>query len=334
MINFRWHRFWSIFQARNREFYRDWGTLGWVFLFPILMVIAFGYIFNLDDNQIYKVAKSGTSTLAVSEFFQYIDVETADEGIEKLKKHRVDLYIEDDKVWMNDTSLKSKTAIKLLQAAGDDQPGFTVGKVDGQLVRYVDWLFPGILCLNILWMSLWGVGWVIVRHRKLGILKRFKASPVTAFEYLLAQMTSRMLVLILCGVMVFAGAYLLNPFPVEGRLLDLLIVYSMGCFCHAAIGLIIAARMSSEELANGILNLITYPFMFISEIWFSLEGSPDWVLGLAKLTPLWHMVDGMRRIMFEGAALSELWLGLVIFSAVTVIGLTIGSLAFRWNPES
>ncbi|SMF56662.1 ABC transporter permease [Pseudobacteriovorax antillogorgiicola] len=337
-MTFSFQRFWTVFQARNREFYRDLGALGWVFLFPFLMLVGFNYIFEMDGNEIFKVAWVEPSQSAVSPLLKDIGVGNIEEGLAKLKYHKVDLLVQSSdsgyRVWLNDSSPQSKTAYAVLKGA-ISEPTVSIQEetIEGIEIRYADWLFPGLLSLNILWMALWGVGWVIVRHRKTGVLKRFKASPVTPFEYLLAQMVSRLLVLIFTGAVVFVGAYLIHPFPIEGSLFDLLVIYTGGCFCHAAIGLVVAARITSEELANGILNLITYPIMFVSEIWFSLEGSDQWVIDLAHLTPLWHMTDGMRRILFEGASLFDLGSSLTIFTAVSIIGLLVGSWLFRWNPQ-
>ena len=165
------------------------------------------------------------------------------------------------------------------------------------------------------------------------IAKRFKASPLTPFEYLLAQMVSRILVLVLSASLVFWIGYWINPFPMTGSLIDLLVLFTLGSFCHAAMGLIIAARFTSDEFANGVLNVITYPMMFLSEIWFSLEGSPGWVKTLASYNPLWHLTDGMRKIMFEGVSLHQLNLSLLVFLVVSVCCLAFGSLMFRWTAE-
>lgn len=337
-MNFSINRFFSVFMARNREFYRDLGALGWVFIFPFVMLIGFNYIFEMDHKELFKAAWVGDTQVLSSDLLKDLKVDSREEGMEKLKFHKVDLLVESSgdgyQVWLNESSPQSSTAYEILKGAMSE-PSVALEKntVQGVEIRYADWLFPGLLSLNILWMALWGVGWVIVRHRKLGVLKRYKASPVTPFEYLLAQVVSRMIVLILTGVIVFVGAYLIHPFPILGSLWDLLLVYTLGCMCHAAIGLVIAARITSEELANGILNLITYPIMFVSEIWFSLEGSEQWVLDIAHATPLWHMTDGMRRILYEGAGLGSLYPSLIIFSSITIVGLILGSYLFRWNPD-
>ena len=337
-MNFSFRRFYAIFMARNKEFYRDLGALGWVFVFPFLMLISFNYIFEMDPEEVLKVAVVEGSKPIESPLFMQLPMADVETAMNKLKRHKVDLLVQQDgdgfKLWYNESSVPSTTALAVAKGALS-QPAvpLQVSKVTGEEITYAEWLFPGLLAMNVLWMALWGVGWVIVRHRKLGVLKRYKASPVTPVEYLLGQMLSRLVVLIFTGVVVFVGAYLIHPFPIKGSLADLVIIYTLGCICHASIGMIIAARMTSEELANGVLNLITYPAMFVSEVWFSLEGSDEWVLQLAHLTPLWHMTDGMRRILFDGVGLLQLGPSLALFLGVSILGLALGSILFRWVPD-
>ncbi len=338
-MNFSFHRFWAVFVARNREFFRDLGALGWVFAFPFLLLFSFHYVFNVDHMSPYKVAWISPAQPEGFRSLEEINLTELDSALEKLRFHKVDLVIQlqngQYEIWQNRQSPRSQLAWLLLKGEWSQELPRPVQlrQVTGQAIRYADWLLPGLIAMNLLWMSLWGVGWVIVRHRKLGILKRLKASPVTAFEYLLAQILSRLIVLAFTGLVTFVGAYLISPYPIVGSLWDLGVLYMVGCFCHCAIGMIIAARMQSEELANGLLNLITYPMIFVSEIWFSLEGSPAWVIELAHWTPLWHLSDGMRRILFEGANLAQLSGSLWIFSLLSGLSLMIGSWLFRWNPD-
>ena len=337
---FSFRRFYSIFIARNREFYRDPGALGWTLLFPILIIIAFSFMFKFEGNGLYKAGYLQPKQPIIIPFVEYIAFSSQAEGINKLKHHQIDLFIDANltphQYWVNTGSPKSLLTEDLLEAARlepDEDEIITRKEVASKNLSYVDWLFPGLIAMNVMWMALWGVGWVIVRQRKLGVLKRFKASPLTPLEYLLAQMVSRLIILIFIGVFIFAFAHMIHPFETKGSYLDLLIVYIVGCFSLSSIGLIIAARMSSDEMANGLLNLLSFPMMFLSEIWFSLEGSPAWVKALAKLMPLWHMSDGMRKVMLEGSNLLQLKHSLLILGVISIVFTTFGALSFKWTSD-
>ena len=184
-MSFSFWRFWSVFVARNREFYRDVGALGWVFVFPILMVVSFSFVFNLDDRDFFKVAWVGEGHHQQIELLDVIPTSDLEQALEKLRYHKVDLVVKDNAiVWLHSESVKSATASKIfLGSMATVTNSYEFRQVSGKNIPYVHWLFPGILALNMQWMALWGVGWAVVRHRKLGILKRYKASPLTPFEY-------------------------------------------------------------------------------------------------------------------------------------------------------
>ena len=155
--------------------------------------------------------------------------------------------------------------------------------------------------MNMMFSCLFGVGYVVLRYRKNGFLKRLHATPLTAFEFLTAQVLSRLsLILFVTGVL-YVGIATIIHFHTAGSIMLLLLVAVIGALSMIALGLIVAARFSSEELVGGLLNLLTWPMMLLSGIWFSLEGSPQWVRWIAGLFPLTHVLDAARAIMLDGA---------------------------------
>lgn len=338
-MNFSFKRVLAVIKIRNREFYRDLGALGWVILFPLIMVLTFGYIFDVDQGEQYKVGYWGNYTTPEIPHIQWVKYSSQEEALEKLKYQKIDLAITVGQkpavLWSAAKSPKSKLAKEImhLHLLPEHTSPFYEEQIEGRVLTYLDWVFPGIVNLNIMFMGLWGVGWVIVRQRKLGVLKRFKASPLTSFEYLLAQMLSRLIVMIASSVLVYGVANIMHPFNIEGSYLDLMIFFIAGSMALSSVGFVFAARMTSEELCNGILNFITYPLMFISEIWFSLEGSPEWVKLIANYSPLWQMTDSMRKIMYEGASLASLAGSLIYLIIFGFVFTLIGSLLFKWNKE-
>ena len=301
-------------------------------------------MFSLEDKGVYKVGylnsiRESESNPPKIKMLEWIEYSSLDESLKKLKGQQLDMLVDFStnpfQFWISQSSPKSAVAEKIFLShymqTGPDTP--IKKEVQGRNIKYIDWLFPGLLTMNVMWMALWGVGWVVVRQRKLGILKRFKASPIRAHEYLIAQVLSRVIVLGLSGVMLFAGSHLIYPFQTMGSYFDIFVIYMVGCLSLSSIGLVIAARMTSEEFANGLLNLLTYPMMFLSEIWFSLEGSSEWVKTAAQFSPLYHMTDGIRKIMNEGKTLSELSWELTVLVVIFIVFTVSGSLMFRWNKD-
>jgi ABC-type multidrug transport system permease subunit len=198
-------------------------------------------------------------------------------------------------------------------------------------IRYIDWLFPGILAMNMMFSALWGVGYVVVRYRKNGVLKRLKVTPLTAFEYLSAQALSRIFLLMFTLTVVWIGCDLIFSFTVLGSYLNLFLVFCLGSLSLTALGLVLASRGTSEEFTTGILNFISWPMMFLSEVWFSLEGAPQWVKNAAQIFPLTHLLKAARKIMHDGAGLMDVGLEIIILAVMTLAFLTTGAGLFSWN---
>jgi ABC-2 type transport system permease protein len=345
-----WKRIWAMFKARNYEFFRDRAAFGWNFLFPFLIIAGFGIVFGGRDLSGYKVGVFPSATEAVSSagttlpqkfwatrHLTFIGFKTFDQGLDELKHHKIDFLVQGDsparKYWVLESSPKGYVVERLFKASFIPD-GAKYGEkvaVPGREIRYVDWLFPGVLGMNMMFSALWGVGYVIVRYRKNGVLKRLKVTPLTAFEYLTAQAISRIFLMIFTLVIVWWGADLLFSFQVEGSYLDLCIVFALGGMCLISIGLLLAARGTSEEFASGALNFISWPMMFLSEVWFSLEGAPAWVKSFSQLLPLTHLLNAARRVMNDGATLAEVSGDCFVLIAITLACILLAAALFSWN---
>jgi ABC-type multidrug transport system permease subunit len=344
-------RFWAILKARNLEFFRDRSAFGWNFLFPFLLVAGFGIIFGSKSYTEYKVgifphspAEVVVDEANIPESFRkmrqlkFIGLETVSEGLEKLKSHKIDFLLKLGKppfeYWVSDTSPKGYVVEQMFKSSLMPPEAAALAKkreIKGSTIRYIDWLFPGILAMNMMFSALWGVGYVVVRYRKNGALKRLKVTPLNAFEYLSAQAVSRIFLLMFTLIVVWFGCDLIFDFVVVGSYLNLFIIFFLGSLSLTALGLILAARGTSEEFTTGILNFISWPMMFLSEVWFSLEGAPKWVTRIAQIFPLTHILKAVRKIMHEGAGLLDVSFEIIILSLMTVVFLTVGSSLFSWN---
>src|SRR5437660_358322 len=215
----------------------------------------------------------------------------------------------------------------------NDQPAAVRQPVTGAAVRYVDWLLPGILGMNMMFSCLFGVGYVVLRYRKSGFLKRLHATPLPAFEFLSAQVLSRLGLILFVTAILYAGIGAVIGFHNAGNLLLLALLGVVGALSMIALGLTIAARFSSEELVGGLLNVLTWPMMLLSGIWFSLEGSPRWVQWVAHVFPLTHVLDAARAVMLDGAGLPQIAPNLLYLAATAFAFLAFGAWSFRWRIE-
>jgi ABC-type multidrug transport system permease subunit len=342
-------RIWVMFRARNKEFFRDRAAFGWNFAFPFLIIIGFGIIFSGENFQRYKIGvfpQFGDrvifeDTQLPSQFqdepaLDFIAIPNLEEGLKKIGQHKIDLLIDgtaaDRRYWVNDASPKGQIVEKLYQAAlmPQDNTGAKRIAIDGARARYIDWFFPGIMAMNMMFSALWGVGYVVVRYRKNGALKRLKATPLTAFEYLSAQMLSRIFLLMFTFSVVWFGSDLIFDFRMQGSLPLFLFTFFLGGLSLCSIGLFLAARGISEEFTSGALNFISWPMMFLSEVWFSLEGAPHWVQQLSWLFPLTHLLKAARKVMNEGGTLVDIQLECGLMILTTMLFLILSARIFSW----
>ncbi|MGD8932127.1 MAG: ABC transporter permease [Chromatiales bacterium] len=321
--------------ARNLEFLRDTTALGWNFIMPVLLVFGFAFAFASGQQNLFKVAVFGEvetqgayRDFLTLQHIQFIPVQRLEPEVSKVDRHQIDLLLdlENDRFWVNSTSANGYILEQLLR-------GLPLHKqiLSGREIRYVDWVIPGVIGVNLMFSALFGVGYVIVRYRKNGVLKRLRATPLTAFEFLSAQIVSRLLMLVSVSTLVFIGTDLLVHFQMYGSYWLLLLILLLGSLSLISVGLLIAARMRSEEAANGVLNLISWPMMLLSGVWFSLEGTSPLVQKLALLLPLTHMIDAARAVMLEGAGLSQVAPHLLALCGFTLVFIFIGSRTFRWE---
>ena len=337
-------RFWAILHARNIEFVRDRSALAWNIILPFFLIFGFSFIFSDESREIYKVGLHGTLTATHNEksdfykidYIQFISVNNINNAIDKVKHHQMDMLIDltnNQNYWINSSSTKGSILERILKGSHltDGITKHEKQTVNGQQIRYVDWVLPGILGMNMMFSCLFGLGYVIVRYRKNGVLKRLKATPLTSFEFITAQIISRLFLIILITAFVFFGCNIFINFHMLGSYSLLFLVFTLGAFCLISLGLVIASRTVSEELANGILNLVSWPMMIFSGVWFSLEGSPDMVIYFAQIMPLTHIVDAARAIMNDGAGFIDIYPNLLALLLMSTVFLIVGAKSFQWD---
>ena len=334
----KWQRFLSILRARNREFLRDRSALSWNIVFPLLIILGFAYAFNGDDVIQYKVgtlnqADDAALNFLDTKYIQFIELERSqqEQAIEKVQRHQLDMLLDarSKRYWVNDSSPAGYMLEKVL--AGSGGAAYQKQAVQGDQIRYVDWLIPGVMGMNMMFSALFGVGYVVVRYRKNGVLKRLKATPLGALEFLSAQVVSRLWLIMAITIVVYIGCDYLIGFAMYGSYFNLLLVFTLGAFSMISMGLVVAARVKSEEMAGGLLNLASWPMMFLSGVWFSLEGLHPWVQKLALIFPLTHITQAARGIMLDGAGLAVIMPNILALLAMSFIFLLLGVRLFRWE---
>jgi len=339
-MNFQ--RMMAILRARFREFYRDTASWSWNLIMPFLIIIGFAFIFSDESDDLFKVAvfNQGSEirtdlTFLNTDYIHFIKVAELDSAITKVQRHQIDMLLDvtaEPKYWINEHSANGYMLEKLFRESYIDSPvNFQRQLVSGNDIRYVDWVMPGVLAMNMMFSCLWGVGWVVVRYRKNGVLRRLQATPLTPFEFLTAQVIARLIIVTGVTLMVFLGADQFLDFTMRGSYLALFLVFFSGASCLTSMGLIVATRLKTEEVADGLLNLISWPMMIFSGVWFSMEGTHPVAQFMSQLFPLTHLVDASRRVMIDGVGVADVAFEIGLLSSLTLLLLFISSRLFRWS---
>ncbi len=332
----------AIMRARFREFYRDKASWSWNLAMPVLIIIGFAFIFSDESQDVFKVAliapadNTQLQTFLDTRYIRFVKVQDRAQAIVKVQRHQYDMLLDlsqTPRYWINEYSSKGYLLEKILrQSLSADAPlKLQQETVSGRDIRYVDWVMPGILAMNMMFSCLWGVGWVVVRYRKNGVLRRLQATPLTALEFLSAQVIARMIIVTGIAILVFIGADLVVDFTMRGSYLTLFIVFFIGAACLTSMGLMVATRLKTEEVADGLLNLISWPMMIFSGVWFSMEGTHPVAQFISSLFPLTHLVNAARAVMIDGAGLADVSFEIALLSGLTVLLMLLAARLFRWS---
>jgi ABC-type multidrug transport system permease subunit len=334
-------RLMAMVKARLLETLRDRSALAWNLFFAPLLVIGMATVFSSEPQAVLKVgvlgqlpADTAANPFLATQATQFVAEPDTAKAIVLVQRHSLDLLLDLQsqpvRYWMNTDSAKGRLLQSLLKA---QLPGAQLQAVSGQQIRYADWLVPGLLGLNIMFSSLFAIGHVIVRYRKSGYLKRLHGTPLRAVEFVSAQLLACLIIIVTVAMGVFIACKLILHLRMEGSYFDLLLVTTLGAMSMIAMSLLVSARISSEELSGGLLNLLSWPMVVLSGVFFSLDTAPGSVRALAELFPLTQMLDAARAVMLDGAGLADIARPMLLLSLMTAAFLTLGARLFRWTPE-
>ncbi len=313
-------------------------------MLPVVLMFGLSFAFG-GDRDAYTVGvlqqadeiNPDSHPFLQTRYIRFVAYADQDLALQKVARHQLDLLVElgeTPRYWINPESPKGYFAeIALMQSGAPPHSVLDKQQVSGSEVRYADWVLPGILGMNMMFSCLFGVGYVIVRYRKNGFLKRLSATPLSSFEFIVAQVASRLVLILLVTTFIYAGTHLILDTTMEGNYFTLFLVAVVGAVSLVSVGLLISARVTSEELAGGLLNLVNWPMMLLSGVWFSLEGAGPLVQQAAKLFPLTHVLDAARAVMLDGATLAEIAPSLLSLVLISAVFLTVGARIFRWSAD-
>lgn len=350
-------KYWPLAQlilARFREFYRQPEALFWVYGFPLLMVAALGLAFrNKPAEHILVDVQQGIGdnsslqsirdALGKDETFQ---VQTGDAARCRLRLRtgKTALVIVPPESKGGTYSYvfdPTREESRLAQSKVDDVLQRAAGRADPLRIqtetmqepgsRYIDFLVPGLLGMNLMGGGLWGVGFATVDLRIRKVLKRFLATPMRKSDFLLGILLSRLMFLIPEVVVLLVFARLVFGVAISGNLLSLMALILLGSFAFSGIGLLVASRAQTLETVSGLMNLVMLPMWILSGIFFSAERFPQAMQPIIKALPLTPLIDALRGIMLEATPLTALGSQIAILAAWAIGGFLLALRWFRWS---
>jgi len=335
--------------VRAREFLREPEAVFWTFLFPVLMTVGLGIAFRSKPESAVKVvvlstAPDAQATAARLSGNRLLDVQLLDDSAAArgLRTGKVALVIVPRAVGsveyrFDDTRPEGIAARRvaddaLQRSAGRSDPvAVQETRIRERGSRYIDFVVPGLLGMNLLGSGVWGTGFAIVDARRKRLLKRLVATPMPKPAYLASYILSRIgLLVVEAGVLLLFARWVFGV-PLRGSLGALAVICLLSSLAFGGLGLLIASRARTIEAASGLMNLTMVPMWVFSGIFFSASRFPSAIQPVVQALPLTAVNNALRANMLEGAGLAQLAPELAIVAAWLVLCFAVAVRIFRWQ---
>jgi len=334
--------------VRVREFLREPEAVFWTFAFPVLLAIGLGIAFRnkpADVVPVGVVKSAGTDSivhsLKASKAVSVTEMPTLDSALASMRNGKIALVVlrtgsgveyrfDDTRPDARIARLLADDAIQ--RGAGRRDPSSTSDSLVREPgSRYIDFVIPGLLGMNIMGGSVWGMGFAIVDMRRKRLLKRLVATPMSRAEFLVSFVLSRLAVLVLEVVVVLGFAWIALGVPERGSLIQLTAVVLMSTFAFGALGIMLASRVKTIEGAQGLMNAAMVPMWVLSGVFFSSERFPAIAQPLIKALPLTATNDALRATMLRGDGWGAIAPAMLVLVAWAIVSAWVALKLFKWR---
>ncbi len=349
--NGRWAGYRHLLMARMLELKREPEVVFWVFVFPLLLALGLGIAFRNKPADASSVAIVSGAEAQEAEALLLrspqhasfkIDVLDGDAARKGFRLGKYDLVIEPDvggglryrydPARPESVLARAQVDDALQRAAGrKDVVATSVVTSSEPGSRYIDFLIPGLLGMNLMNSGMWGIGFALVDMRQRKLLKRFVGTPMRRSDFLLALLSSRLVLMIIeIGLLLTLGVLVFHM-KVLGSVLSILLLGAAGALCFGGVGLVTASRAQKIESVSGLMNLVMMPMWIFSGVFFSYERFPAAIQPLIKALPLTALTDALRASILEGTPLIHQWPRLLVMFLWGSISFVLALRWFRWT---
>lgn len=329
-----------------REHMRKPEALFWTYAFPLILMTVLGLAFGERRAEMVAVAipeseMAASLAEAVRDPRIEVAVLSAAESRRRLAAGEVDAVMtgtpQAPSLRLDPARQSSERAQFIIddaleRAAGrDDRVDIAIEEVDTPGERYLDWLIPGLLGMQLLGAGLWGIGFNLVDMRSKGLLRRLAVTPLRQSEFLLAFMLSRLaLMFVEAGVVIVIGVALFGM-PFNGSLACAALLVLIGGLTFSGLGVLVASRVRTLEAVSGLMNMVLLPMWLLGGIFFSAKRFPDVVQPVVQALPITHMNEGMRAVILRGEGIDSVWPEMLILLGFATGFFLLASKWFRWS---
>jgi ABC-type multidrug transport system permease subunit len=352
-----------------KEFLREPGVLFWSFLFPVLIALGLGMAFNKKNEMKKDVAVIENQVMRNSAFRNilhlYAKIDSINEkirysirtGSEKtgfitfrfmpaswniaekmLKQGKVLIILEekDKKLYYHYDPLNTDAQLTYMQLTSlisegiPDEPAAEIKPLTQKGTRYIDFLIPGLIAMNMMMSSMWGVSYTLIEKRSKKLMRRMVATPMRKSDFMLAQLVTRFVLCTVEAIILYVFAWYFFSISIEGSILALLVLFLAGMIFFTGLAILISSRTSNTEVGNGLINVVVMPMMILSGIFFSYHNFPDPFVKIIQKLPLTVLADGIRSIFIEGAGFAETYIASIILLTLGLIAFITGLKIYKW----
>jgi ABC-2 type transport system permease protein len=342
--------------VRFREFIRQPEAVFWTFVFPILLAVGLGLAFrSRAPDQVRLAIITSESTAAAAQQIRRAMGSDSSLSVQMLDDSAAARALRTGKVALvirpGTTSPAPGSVEYIYDAEREESRNARLvvnnalqsgtGRIDPVRVaerritekgsRYIDFVIPGLLGMNLMGSGIWGIGFAIVDSRSKRLLKRLMATPMSRAEFLMSFLLSRLFFLVLEVVTLLGFGALVFGVPMRGSLVELGIISLFSALAFGALGLLIAARAKTVEGVSGLMNFVMLPMWIFSGVFFSSSNFPDVVQPLIKALPLTAVNDALRANMLEGTPITALGLEMLVITLWLVGSFVLALKLFRWR---
>ena len=347
--NGRWAGYRHLLMARMLELKREPEVIFWVFMFPILLALGLGIAFRNkpgDAASIAIVAGAEDAQKLLAQSPQHasfkIQIQNEAEALKGFRLGKYDLVIEPDAngafryrydpARPESVLARAEVNDALQAAAGRKEAVATTAVTSSEPgSRYIDFLIPGLLGMNLMNSGMWGIGFALVDMRQRKVLKRFVGTPMRRGDFLLALMSSRLILMIIEVGLLLVFGVLFFHMRVLGSVLAITLIAAIGSLTFGGVGLLTASRAQKIESVSGLMNLVMMPMWIFSGVFFSYERFPAMIQPLINALPLTALNDALRASILEGTPLVHQWPRLLVMGLWGGISFVLALKWFRWT---